>query len=368
MKSSNSPIGDATEFVPGQRVLPGEQVNFGRPMLRAFGFRIDLRVIVTSAIITLLALGCGFVGLLLGEFSLTPGEVFQGLFGQADKRIVNTVVGEWRAPRIIAGIVLGAGLGISGAVFQSLTRNPLGSPDIIGFSTGAYTGGIVTIIVFGSSFVSTAFGAIIGGLLTAMVVYLLTWKGGVQGFRLIIVGIALTAMLNAFNTWLIMRADLDLAMAAATWGAGTLNGMGWSTLLPAAVGTVLLGLGCGLFSRGLGTLELGDDTAKALGVRNEPLRAGLILVAVALVAVVTAAAGPIAFVALAAPQIGRRIAKSQGTSLLSAAAVGALLLVAADLIAQHALGETQLPVGVVTVCIGGIYLIWLLIQEARKAQ
>ena len=258
--------------------------------------------------------------------------------------------------------------GVSGAVFQSLTRNPLGSPDIIGFSTGAYTGGIVTIIVFGSSFVSTAFGAIIGGLLTAILVYLLTWKGGVQGFRLIIVGIALTAMLNAFNTWLIMRADLDLAMAAATWGAGTLNGMGWSTFYLPPSAPCCSGWGADSSLVAWAALELGDDAAKALGVRNEPVRGALILVAVALVAVVTAAAGPIAFVALAAPQIGRRIAKAQGTSLLSAAAVGALLLVAADLIAQHALGETQLPVGVVTVCIGGIYLIWLLIQEARKAQ
>ena len=367
MKSSHVPS-PAVEFVPGKGAAVGEHIDFGRPMLRMFGLRIDVRVVVTVTIVTLLALGCGFVALLLGEFSLTPIEVFQGLFGQAEKRIVNTVVGEWRAPRVIAGIVLGAGLGVSGAVFQSLTRNPLGSPDIIGFSTGAYTGGIVTIIVFGSSFVSTAFGAIIGGLVTAVVVYLLTWKGGVQGFRLIIVGIALTAMLNAFNTWLILRSDLDLAMAAATWGAGSLNGMNWSTILPAAIGTILLALGCGLFARGLKTLELGDDTAKALGVRNEPVRAALILVAVALVAVVTAAAGPIAFVALAAPQIGRRIAKAQGTSLLSAAAVGALLLVGADLIAQHALGDIQLPVGVVTVCIGGIYLIWLLIQEARKAQ
>lgn len=367
MRSVNSAL-PSSEPVPDRRVLPGEKVDFGRPMLRLLGFRVDVRVVVTAGIVALLALVCGFVALLLGEFSLTPVEVFQGLFGQAEKRIVNTVVGEWRAPRVIGGIVLGAGLGISGAVFQSLTRNPLGSPDIIGFSTGAYTGGIITIIFFGTSFVSTAFGAIIGGILTAAIVYLLTWKGGVQGFRLIIVGIALTAMLNAFNTWLIMRADLDLAMAAATWGAGSLNGMSWSTILPAAIGTILLGLGCGLFSRDLGTLELGDDTAKALGVRNESVRAALILVAVALVAVVTAAAGPIAFVALAAPQIGRRIAKAQGTSLLTSAAVGALLLVGADLIAQHAFGDIQLPVGVVTVCIGGIYLIWLLIQEARKAQ
>ncbi|WP_216630029.1 FecCD family ABC transporter permease [Brevibacterium renqingii] len=336
-------------------------------MLRVFGVRLDMRVLITAGIVALLALACGFAGLMLGKFSLSIGEVFQGLVGMADKRIVNTVVGEWRAPRVLAGIVLGAGLGVSGAVFQSLTRNPLGSPDIIGFSTGAYTGGIVTIIVFGTSFVSTAAGAIIGGLLTAVIVYMLTWKGGVQGFRLIIVGIALTAMLNAFNTWLILRADLELAMAAATWGAGTLNGMGWSTIAPAAVATVVLGLACGLFARDLGTLELGDYASKALGVRNEPVRAALIVVAVALVAVVTAAAGPIAFVALAAPQIGRRIAKAQGTSLLASAAVGALLLVAADLIAQHAFGDIQLPVGIITVSIGGIYLIWLLIQEARKA-
>ena len=366
MKTTNLAVPERT-LTAHPNALPGERVDFGRPMLQVFGFRIDLRVIITAGIVTLLALACGFAGLMLGKFSVTPTEVFQGLFGSADKRIVNTVVGEWRSPRIIAGIVLGAGLGVSGAVFQSLTRNPLGSPDIIGFSTGAYTGGIVTIIVFGTSFVSTAAGAIIGGLLTAVVVYLLTWKGGVQGFRLIIVGIALTAMLNAFNTWLIMRADLELAMAAATWGAGTLNGMSWSTIAPAAVAVIVLGLACGLFSRDLGTLELGDDTAKALGVRNEPIRAVLIVIAVALVAVVTAAAGPIAFVALAAPQIGRRIARAQGTSLLTSAAVGALLLVAADLVAQHAFGDIQLPVGVITVSIGGIYLIWLLIQEARKA-
>lgn len=366
MKSDNAAVHLSGDVFGGESAA-GTKVDFGRPMLRVLGRRIDMRVVVCAGIVMILALACGFAGLMMGKFSLTPAEVFQGLFGQADRRIVNTVVGEWRAPRIIGAIVLGAGLGISGAVFQSLTRNPLGSPDIIGFSTGAYTGGIVTIIFFGSSFVSTAFGAIAGGLLTAVLVYLLTWKGGVQGFRLIIVGIALTAMLNAFNTWLIMRADLELAMAAATWGAGSLNGIDWTTIGPAAVVTVILGLACGFFARDLGTLELGDDTAKALGVRNEPVRAALILIAVALVAVVTAAAGPIAFVALAAPQIGRRIAKAQGTSLLSAAAVGALLLVAADLIAQHAFGDLQLPVGVVTVSIGGIYLIWLLIQEARKA-
>ncbi len=351
----------------GPDVTPAERIDFGRPMLRFLGLRIDVRVVVTATVLGVLALVCGFLGLLLGEFSLTPAEVFAGLLGEADRRIVTIVVGEWRAPRVLAGIILGAGLGVSGAVFQSLTRNPLGSPDIIGFSTGAYTGGIVTILVLGTGFISTAVGAIIGGLATAILVYLLTWKGGVQGFRLIIVGIALTAMLGAFNTWLIMRSDLDLAMTAATWGAGTLNAMSWATVVPAGIATIVLMIACGLFARDLSTLELGDDASRALGVRSEPVRAVFILLGVALVAVVTAAAGPIAFVALAAPQIGRRIARAQGTSLLSAAAVGALLLAAADLVAQHALGDVQLPVGVVTVCIGGIYLIWLLVHEARKA-
>src|SRR5699024_8030111 len=211
VKTSQLAVHERT-LTPRPGTLPGERIDFGRPMLRVFGFRLDVRVLVTAGIVGLLALACGFAGLMLGKFSLTPGEVFQVLFGLAEKNIVNTVVGECRSPRVIAAIVLGAGLGVSGAVFQSLTRNPLGSPDIIGFSTGAYTGGIVTIIVFGTSFISTAAGAIVGGLLTAVVVYLLTWKGGVQGFRLIIVGIALTAMLNAFNTWLILRADLELAM------------------------------------------------------------------------------------------------------------------------------------------------------------
>ena len=264
--------------------------------------------------------------------------------------------------------MLGAGLGVSGAVFQSLTRNPLGSPDIIGFSTGAYTGGIVTIIFFGTSFVSTAFGAIVGGILTAALVYVLTWKGGVQGFRLIIVGIALTAMLNAFNTWLIMRADLDLAMAAATWvPAHSTEWVGRRSCqrrsAPSSSASAVVS------SPGISELSNSATIPRRRSVcatsRSVPCS--------------SSSPSP------SSPWSPRRQDRSHswrwrrrrsdvglprhtGTSMLSAAAVGALLLVAADLIAQHALGDIQLPVGVVTVCIGGIYLIWLLIQEARKAQ
>src|SRR5699024_1821254 len=176
VKTSQLAVHERT-LTPGPGTLPGERIDFGRPMLRVFEFRLDIRVLVAAGIVALLALACGFAGLMLGKFSLTPGEVFQGLFALAEKNIVNTVVGEWRAPRVIAAILLGAGLGVSGVVFQSLTRNPLGSPDIICFSSGAYTGGIVTINVFGTSFNSSAAGALVGGLLTAVVVYLLTWKG-----------------------------------------------------------------------------------------------------------------------------------------------------------------------------------------------
>src|SRR5699024_108656 len=140
VKTSQLAVHERT-LTPGPGTLPGERIDFGRPMLRVFEFRLDIRVLVAAGIVALLALACGL----------------------AEKNIANTVVGEWRAPRVISAIVRGAGLGFSGAVFQSLTRNPLGSPDIIGFSTGAYTCGIVTIIVFGTSFISTAAGAIVGG-------------------------------------------------------------------------------------------------------------------------------------------------------------------------------------------------------------
>jgi iron complex transport system permease protein len=334
--------------------------------LPVVGIRLPRRQLVASAGLVLAIVLLAVVALGTGDYPLSVPEVVAAMFA-TDGRFETMIVLEWRLPRVLVAIVFGGALALSGAVFQSLTRNPLGSPDIIGFATGSYTGALIVITLIGDSYFSTAGGAIVGGLLSAVVVYLLAYRRGVQGFRLIIVGIAVTAILHAVNTWLLLRAQVEVAMAASIWGAGSISLVGWDQALPAfgvlaALGVVLLAL-----SGGMRQLELGDDAAKAHGMRVEATRLSLLVVGVAMIAVVTASAGPIAFVALAAPQIAGRITRSAGLPLVASALTGALLLLAADFTAQHLL-PSAVPVGMVTVVIGGLYLIGLLIGQARKQQ
>lgn len=356
-----------------KRATRASGVDFGRriAILRLGGGtpsgRIDIRAVTVIVVLVVLALAVSVVALGTGDYDVAPDRVLNAIFGDGT-RIEELVVMEWRMPRVLLALVLGAALGVSGAIFQSITRNPLGSPDIIGFNTGAYTGALVVLLVIGgdSGYYGTATGALLGGVITALLVYLLAFKRGVQGFRLIIVGIAISAALASVNTWLIMQAELEEAMSAAVWGVGSLNGLGWSQAKPVLIIMVVLLPFLALAARQMPMLDLGDDAAKALGIRAEPTRLALIILGVSLTALATAAAGPIAFVSLAAPQLARRLTRTAGVALLPAAAMGALLLVASDLIAQRAFSPSQLPVGVVTVSVGGLYLIWLLAREARR--
>jgi len=288
----------------------------------------------------------------------------QAMFA-TDGGFATTIVLEWRLPRVLAALAFGAAMGVAGAIFQSLTRNPLGSPDIIGFSTGSYTGALIVITLVGDAYLSTAVGALLGGLATAFVVYLLAYRRGVQGFRLIIVGIAVTAMLHGLNTWMLLKAETEVAMTASIWGAGSLGLIGWQQAVPAFIALAVLVPFVIILSGPMRQLEIGDDAAKAHGVRVEPARLALLVVGVALTAVVTASTGPIAFVALAAPQIAHRLTRSAGLPLVGSALTGAVLLLVADFVAQHLL-PNAVPVGLVTIVSGGIYLIALLIHEARK--
>jgi iron complex transport system permease protein len=343
-------------------------VDFGRRTLvvrrSRLGLRIDLRSIVVCAALAAAVIGLALVALATGSYQLSVGQVASALTG-GETGLVHEIVVEWRLPRVTATVVFGAALGVSGAMFQSLTRNPLASPDVIGFSSGSYTGALIVIILIDGSYLQVAGGALLGGIATAMLVYIFAWRRGVQGFRLIIVGIGISAMLASLNTWMTLRADLEVAMSAAAWGAGSLNGVSWDQVtIGGAFIAALLVLG-GMLSRPMRQMELGDDTAASQGVRVAAARLGLIVVGVALMATVTAASGPIAFIALAAPQIGRRLARTAGITLAPAALVGALLLGAADFVAQH-IPPTPLPVGLITVMIGGGYLGWLLFIEARR--
>ena len=263
-------------------------------------------------------------------------------------------------------LVVGAALGVSGAIFQSLMRNPLGSPDVMGFNTGAWSGVLVAMVLFGQHLTAIVLAAMAGGILTSLLVWLLAWRNGIETFRLIIVGIGVRAMLVAFNTWLLLKASLETALSAGLWNAGSLNGLTWAKTLPSVPIMLAMFVCAALLARRMRLLEMGDDSACALGVNVERSRLLLMLVAVALTAAATALAGPISFIALVAPHIARRLSGTARWGLTQSALCGALLLLLADMIAQRGFTPYQLPVGVVTVSLGGIYLIALLIQESRK--
>ncbi|MER6310858.1 iron chelate uptake ABC transporter family permease subunit [Streptomyces sp. NPDC001657] len=327
--------------------------------------RLDVRAVVVGLVLLVLALAAGIALIGSGDYPLAPGEVIATLTGGGDPG-ARFVVQDLRLPRILVGLLVGAAFGIAGAVFQTVSRNPLGSPDVLGFAQGSSVGALIAIVYFQAGTFAVAAGAVAGGVATGVAIFLLAWKRGIHGYRFVLVGIGASAMLYAMVLYLMTKANIVEATRATTWMTGSLNGRDWNQVGPlAAVCAVLIPLLL-LHGRPLRMLEMGDDAAYALGVRVDRVRIVVLLAAVVLVAAATAAAGPISFVALTAPQLARRLTRSPGPNLLPAALMGAVLLVAADWASQRLFGADQLPVGVLTGVLGGGYLLWLLAVE-RKA-
>ncbi|MEV7090101.1 iron chelate uptake ABC transporter family permease subunit [Streptomyces sp. NPDC093085] len=327
--------------------------------------RADRRAALVVMALLGAAVAAGVVLIGSGDYPMSPGEVLATLAGNGTPG-QEFIVQDLRLPRALVGVLVGAALGVGGAVFQSITRNPLGSPDVIGFGQGATVGALSVIVFFHGGPLGIAAGAVVGGVLTGAGVYLLAWRRGVHGYRLVLVGIGVAAILTAANHYLVTRANLVDATRAVLWMTGSLDGRDWTQFGPLlAVCALCVPLALG-YGRPLRLLEMGDDAAYALGVRVERVRVILMGSAVLLVAAATAAAGPIAFVALSAPQLARRLTRAPGPNIGAAAAMGALLLLVADSVATTAFGDRQLPVGVVTGVLGGCYLLWLLVTE-RKA-
>ncbi|MET7306743.1 MULTISPECIES: FecCD family ABC transporter permease [unclassified Streptomyces] len=330
-------------------------------------FRVDVRALVVIVVLAAVAAGAAIVLIGSGDYAMTPGEVVSTLFGHGTFQ-QEFIVTDLRLPRVLVGLLVGAALGVGGAVFQTVSRNPLGSPDVLGFGQGATVGALMVIVLFQGGAAAVAGGAVVGGLVTGVVVYLLAWKRGMHGYRLVLVGIGSAAMLTAAAQYLITKANLIDATRAVVWMTGSLDGRDWAQVWPLLVVCGLLiplVLGHG---RALRMMEMGDDAAYALGVRVERTRLVLMGCSVLLVAVATAAAGPITFVSLSAPQLARRLTRSPGPNLAPAAFMGAALLLVADWIAMDAFGDRQLPVGVVTGVLGGCYLLWLLVSERRAGR
>ncbi|MFJ6737453.1 FecCD family ABC transporter permease [Streptomyces sp. NPDC091279] len=336
--------------------------------LGSVAVRFRPRGLVVCAVLLLLIVAVGLCTLATGDYAIPVPDVARALLGGGDAA-TRFVVDSLRAPRLVVALLVGAALGPAGAVFQSITRNPLGSPDIIGFGAGASCGAVAVLVLFHGGPGAVSAGATAGGLGTAAAVYLMALRRrALSSLLLILVGIGVTGMLTAFNEWLLTRASLNDAETAQRWLTGSLSSASWGTAVPLGIGVAVLLPVLLLLGRRLDLMEMGDDCARALGIPAERVRLAAVVLAVGLVAFATAAAGPVAFVALASTQVARRLTRTPGVGLTAAALTGALLTTLSDLAGQHAFPSAQLPVGVATACLGGGYLGLLLLRQGRAAR
>ncbi|HLP23526.1 MAG TPA: iron chelate uptake ABC transporter family permease subunit [Microbacteriaceae bacterium] len=316
-----------------------------------------------NALLALTVCSLAVLGLCLGVQSLALDQVFNILIGQSTEQ--SFVVTGLRLPRVLTAVVAGAAFGFAGVTFQVLLRNPLASPDIIGISAGASASAVAGILLFGATGLALTGLALMGGLATAAVIFLLSQRGGTLGLRLILVGIGCAALLTAVTQWMLARANQWDVLAALRWLTGSLNSAFWPALWPLLSGFALVAPFLLFAARSVPVLQLGDDVATGLGVRPRRLRATLLIIAVLLIAVATATTGPIAFVALLAGPIASRLVRRESFPLVTAGLTGAIIVLSADLVSQH-LAPVNYPVGVVTGLIGAPFLLFLLARAHRQ--
>ncbi|WP_205528649.1 FecCD family ABC transporter permease [Desertimonas flava] len=326
--------------------------------------RAGLSRSVIVGIVLLVAIFVVFcISISVGDYPVPLADVVPGIFGRGEGRIPY-IIQTLRLPRALTALLVGAALGFSGAIFQSLARNPLASPDIIGITQGASVSAVFIIIVIGGSYAFVSTGALLGGFIAASLIYVLAYRRGMSSYRLVLIGIGVSAMLQAVTSYLMTRAEIYDAARATVWLTGSLNNRGWEHVRPVGVVMAALFPAVLYLARGLRVLQLGDDAAKGLGVPVERTRGALIAVAVAMAAVATASAGPINFVAFIAAPIARRLVR-QPLTLVPSALVGALVLLSSDLVARRIFAPTELPVGVITGIVGAPYLLWLLARSNK---
>lgn len=325
--------------------------------------RIRRRALVCTAL-AVVVLVLAVVSLMVGHTFYGLGDVWRVIVGQ-DVPGASFTVGELRLPRVTLGLLAGFAFGAAGVTFQTMLRNPLAAPDVIGITSGASAAAVLGIVVLALDETAVSLLALAGALVTATLIYLLSNKGGFAGTRLILIGIGVAAMLDSFVSYVLSRAAAWDLQAATQWLTGSLNGASWPRVAPLALASAVLLPLLLAQGRALSVLRLGDETAAGLGVRVRTSRLLLLVAAVALLAFATAASGPIAFVAFMAGPIAARIVGPGASLLVPSALVGALLVLAGDLAGQFAF-DNRYPVGVVTGVLGAVYLVVLLARTNRS--
>lgn len=326
--------------------------------------RVDVRAVAVTVVLLCVTFAVFAWSLAVGDFPIPVTDVIGTLLGVGSEDS-DFIVRTLRLPRGIAAVLVGAAFGLSGAIFQRMVRNPLATPDILGINQGATVGAVSMIVLWSGTEVQVTLGALVGAALTALAVYVLAYKQGLTGYRMVLIGIGLAAMLTAVTHYMITRADIYEAQRAAVWMTGSLQDSSWEQVRWVGVALAIATVAALAAGRQLRILELGDEAARGLGVRVEWARLALVCAGTALAATATAASGPIWSVALLSPEVARRLVGARSLGLVTAAGCGALLVVASDLVARRLFAPAQLPVGVVTALLGAPYLLYLIARANR---
>ncbi|MFS0749410.1 FecCD family ABC transporter permease [Oceanobacillus sp. 1P07AA] len=320
-------------------------------------------IFVTSLLaITAFVLSCTM--LMLGNTIYPISDVVSVLLGE-EVQGASFAVGTIRFPRMVAGVFAGFAFGVAGYVFQTMLRNPLANPNVIGITTGSSAAAVFCIIVLQASNTVVSIASIIGGLVTVIVIFLLARGTSFSIGRLILVGIGIQAMLNAVISYLLMIGQENDIPTAMRWLNGSLNGAKMEDVYPLIIAVIIFTPIIVALGKQLDMLELGEQTAISLGVNTDKTRVILIITSVLILALATATTGPIAFIAFLSGPIAKRLVGVGFSSIIPAGLVGIILVLASDLVGQFAFAA-RYPVGVITGIIGAPYLIYLLIRMNRK--
>lgn len=329
--------------------------------------RHRVRALTVVVVGTAICLGLLLVTFGLGAAGVPPARSFPALFGVGD-RFDLLVVRDLRLPRGLAAVTTGVAFGLAGALFQSTLRNNLASPDILGISGGASLGAVTAVVGYHASGSTVNLAAFAGALGAAVAIWVLAWRNGLHGIRFVLVGVGIAYLCGSLISWRLSEAELREAGTVLLWTVGSVADVRDGSLGLLVLGVAVLCLLTVPIAREQRALALGDEHAQGLGLGPTRARLVALLIGVALVALATAVAGPIAFVALVSPAIARRLVDDGGPALVGSAVVGAALTMAADVIGQYALpGGITAPVGIVTGLVGAPYLLLLLARSERKA-
>ncbi len=335
--------------------------------IAGFSYKLDKRVLPVLLALVVMAIGILVTSVSYGEYDISPLEVVRTILGMEEDSRFQLVIWQFRLPRIFIAFMIGAALSVSGTILQGITRNPLADPGILGVTAGASFAAVASIVWFQIPPVYIPYATFAGATIMAALIYSLAWKGGSSSIRLILVGIGLAAITGALTSVMIVFGDIRQVQQAYVWLAGSVYGRDWGhvrSIVPWLI--VLLPMAI-LQARQLNTLNLGDDTAKGLGVNVELQRGILLLISVSLAAISVAVSGTVGFVGLVAPHITRRLVGPAHEGLIPAAALlGGVLVMFADLIGRWIISPSELPVGIVTAMIGAPYFMYLLYLNRNK--